>query len=1092
MAVHDHADDASVESLLGELAEEYTQRLERGEQPDVESYASAHPELAAVIREVFPALEVMRPAAPTKSAKLDPFDDTSGESELRQLGDYHLIREIGRGGMGVVYEAQQQSLRRRVALKVLPFAAVLDPRQLERFKNEAHAAATLHHTNIVPVFSLGCERGVYYYAMQFIEGHPLSMVIQELGRLKGKDVSQQGRPSQGASQVAESIASGHWAHDAMNWNGSSNISCSLEPTALASNLTRDDNGSHAGNRAFFRAVANIGIQAAEALQYAHDHGVVHRDVKPSNLLLDVKGHAWVTDFGLALMQAQTGLTTPGDLLGTVRYMSPEQALAGRVPIDHRTDIYSLGATLYELLAVQPAFTGNDRNELLRQIAFDDPRALRRVNGEIPRELETIVGKCMAKRPNDRYATSQQIADDLRRFLEDKPILAKPPTLLDRAGKWSRRHRSLVLSSAAFLVLAVIGLAASTVLVLHQRDVARHEQIRAEQNLRVARANVDRMLRWVEVQEMGNPTATPYLGPVRQELLEEALRFQLSLLPEKLDDPICWQDAAEVYVQVGHIKSLLNQPDQAEASFRKGIEIFKKLAHDYPKTGNHADRHAMAQFELATALWRAGLSNRAVQPVRAAIEELDAMAANASDRPHYGQEMCRCRNLLGLVLRDRGEFESARNALRQAAQCGTQLAREYPQDPQHRVELARTHRNLADIELKMNRPDTARASYDQAVELQAELVASFPNEAGYVAELTRTRRWWAEVQGLNPGSDPLVCLTNPGSEEAAPTELPVNAAQLAQGWSGLNSAIRRVVPSKVSNPAYRQAVAAQGKLIAQYPDRLEYRERLLAIHMEQGDTMRGAWEVAEAEQAYQSALETAADMVVQSPDKSEYRVKLAYVLKSIQGLRARDPIAELIVPSKQSAKGVAVAVERVQQMDPASFQDAPMPLLIYADFLVLAGQAEKSVPYIERAIKGDGKTASYYKVLGIAQLQCGHPAEAKVAFEKAINRTQRPDTPLTQAGPDEWTAAYFLDRVTAEQFVERWRGRAMCVGDLECLPWYYIGWRMEMEGKPDQAREAYLKSIEAGKRPKAHHSANMAAYRLNLLNQRVPASNPAAG
>jgi serine/threonine protein kinase len=195
-------------------------------------------------------------------------------------------------------------------------------------------------------------------------------------------------------------------------------------TAAQAGLTTEGSVRSPG---YFRGVARLGVQAAEALQHAHDMGVIHCDIKPSNLLLDGRGDLWVTDFGLAHVQVEASLTLTGDLVGTVRYMSPEQALAKRVAIDHRTDLYSLGATLYELLTLLPAFTGSDRQELLRQITFEEPRPPRRLHRAIPAELETIVLKALEKNPADRYATAQELADDLRRFLEDKPVRARRPT-----------------------------------------------------------------------------------------------------------------------------------------------------------------------------------------------------------------------------------------------------------------------------------------------------------------------------------------------------------------------------------------------------------------------------------------------------------------------------------------------------------------------------------------------------------------------------------------------------------------------------------------------------------------------------------------
>src|SRR5205823_14119961 len=192
--------------------------------------------------------------------------------------------------------------------------------------------------------------------------------------------------------------------------------CNLKSSTLAS--THD--------RALFHTIARLGMQAAEAIDYSHELGVIHRDIKPANMLVDGRGKLWITDFGLVHCQSQAGLTMSGDLVGTLRYMSPEQALAKRVLVDHRTDIYSLGATLYELLTGEPVFAGNDRQELLRQIAFEEPRPPRRVNRAIPAELETIVLKALEKNPAERYGTAQELAQDLERYLKDEPIRARRP------------------------------------------------------------------------------------------------------------------------------------------------------------------------------------------------------------------------------------------------------------------------------------------------------------------------------------------------------------------------------------------------------------------------------------------------------------------------------------------------------------------------------------------------------------------------------------------------------------------------------------------------------------------------------------------
>jgi serine/threonine protein kinase len=354
-------------------------------------------------------------------------------AELGQLGDYRLLREIGRGGMGVVYEAEQISLRRRVALKILPFAGGADSRQLQRFRNEAEAAAHLHHSHIVPVFAVGAERGVHFYAMQYIEGQSLATLIGDL-------------------------AEGHEKKEAADGNRAGKDFLSTQ--AAVAITTEHSTRSHQ----FFRRVATIGKQTAEALEYAHQMGVIHRDIKPANLLLDARGEVWIADFGLAQFQNQAGLTMSGELVGTLRYVSPEQAMAKRGLVDHRTDIYSLGATLYELLTLQPVFDGKDRHALLHQIGFDDPKPPRAVDPSIPFELETIVLKALAKSPADRYGSAQELADDLERFLEDKPIQARRPSLAERGRKWMRRHPSVVAASLLLLVCGLIGFAVSTVVI----------------------------------------------------------------------------------------------------------------------------------------------------------------------------------------------------------------------------------------------------------------------------------------------------------------------------------------------------------------------------------------------------------------------------------------------------------------------------------------------------------------------------------------------------------------------------------------------------------------------------------------------------
>ncbi len=394
-------------------------------------------------------------------------DDGGSAAALGTLGDFRLLREIGRGGMGIVYEAEQISLGRRMALKVLPLFDALDPRQLVRFHNESRAAASLKHPNVVGVHSIGFERGLHYYAMDYIDGRTLAEVIAQLQGVGGTASAAAGGPADASLHPGPSDAA----------------DTRTQPVVLADDSTLQ---SHA-SREFFRMVARWGIQAAEGLDHAHTLGIVHRDIKPSNLMVDAINHLWITDFGLAMSDAITGPTMSGDLLGTLRYMSPEQASGQRQVLDCRTDIYSLGATLYELVVLQPAFPAENRHELLHHIADTDPPAPHHLNKSVPRDLETIILKAMAKEPSARYSTSRALADDLRRFLDDKPIAAQRPTMRELANKWLRRHRTL--AWAATLLLMVTTLLSVTGVLLVARE--RREAIRQRDEAQRQREEVRR-------------------------------------------------------------------------------------------------------------------------------------------------------------------------------------------------------------------------------------------------------------------------------------------------------------------------------------------------------------------------------------------------------------------------------------------------------------------------------------------------------------------------------------------------------------------------------------------------------------------------
>jgi serine/threonine protein kinase len=382
----------------------------------------------------------------------------------KRLGDFEILRELGRGGMGVVYEARQLSLNRNVALKVISSSLGLSSKAELRFQREAEAAGRLHHTNIVPIYSTSNENGMHYYAMELIDGPSLHQVIQSLrrGKLCGSKVTTSAATaSVGAGPIASTgVTPGgasapgmeppEWVADLFH---SPPLSADSTPPASMperSSTSLRSPGEH------FDALARMIAGVADALDYAHENGVIHRDIKPANLLLSKDGRLSINDFGLARVLEQPGMTLSGEFVGSPLYMSPEQITAGRAPLDHRTDVYSLGATLYEILTLEPPFPGQSRDEVIAQIIHKEPAPPRRHNRKVPVDLETICLKAMEKDPDRRYQTAGQLAEDLRRFVNRFAIGARRVGPMGRAVKWAKRRPGLAAALGCAIVLALVA------------------------------------------------------------------------------------------------------------------------------------------------------------------------------------------------------------------------------------------------------------------------------------------------------------------------------------------------------------------------------------------------------------------------------------------------------------------------------------------------------------------------------------------------------------------------------------------------------------------------------------------------------------
>jgi serine/threonine protein kinase/WD40 repeat protein len=471
---------ADQDERLGEAVERYLALAESGNPPDPEAFAASYPDLGAELRDALEGLSLVRGLIGSSSVR----GAGSRLENGRRLAGYRIVGELGAGGMGVVYEAVHIDLDRPVALKVLDARATRDGSGLRRFLNEARTAASLHHTHIVPVFDVGHVGGLCYYAMQRIEGTGLDRVVKSLRRDRAVGAgSGTGRRSRRAEPGDRVDYSGLPGGSTTTWAGQVPRSPSHAVVPLVGRESNQDPAPFVPPRgsAYYRWVAEVGRQAAHALAHAHGRGVVHRDIKPSNLLIEARGSIWVADFGLARQLADPGLTHPESLIGTPRYMSPEQSRSQ--PIDGRTDIYSLGATLYELLTLRPPFEGRSTAELIEQINRDDPVPPRRLDNRIPRDLETIVLKALSRRPGDRYADAEALAADLERFLNHEPVRARRIGPLGRTWRYARRHPALssVTVGATAIILAVASVA--YLRVVQERDRAVQAERTAQSALR---------------------------------------------------------------------------------------------------------------------------------------------------------------------------------------------------------------------------------------------------------------------------------------------------------------------------------------------------------------------------------------------------------------------------------------------------------------------------------------------------------------------------------------------------------------------------------------------------------------------------------
>lgn len=751
------------------LATEFAEEVRGGKDPSIESYAQRNGELASRVRRLFPVLEMLERQGESRDSwseqdllAAENFHSDFKNSDWKTpklIGDFRIIREIGRGGMGIVFEAEQQSLMRRVALKVLPASGQIDKRRLERFQKEARASANLHHTNIVPVFGVGQQDDLYYFVMQYIDGQPISRVIREVAKMRDRSTREideqtvqlrevivqsmfvESPSSQGARKQIEETQENQTIREMLPPSERDTVVGGITRTSSASFASGSfDESSTRSTNVFWLNIARIGANVADALEYAHTQGIVHRDIKPSNLLLDGRGSVWVTDFGLVKNFESSDLTRTGEIVGTLRYMSPEQLEGKSSP---QSDIFGLGLTLYEMLTLQPAYVGIDSKRLFEKVAEASPASLRSIDSRIPKDLETIVNKCIASEVKQRYASAGELADDLQRFIKGQPIKARPIGSMEKAWKWCKRRPALATTIGALFLSVVAGLAGVT--WQWQKTLAALET--AEANLKEANeANARSELHFEQARDAVHdffstvsrePQLTaPNLQPLRKSLITKSLEYQQEFVAKYKDNESVRSDLALAHIQISQILDSMGQEKESLSYANQGIEILETLLDLSPTDDEKYNLLGMLGQGL---LVRGQIEMRVSPKGLEAFEEAVEILESAKEFGDFGVEqkivLAQAYQRTGLARESNGNqsdesFLKVLASYKKTNELYKEIIAEEPGVTRHVMTLATSLRDLGVAHRRLGNRDTCEKCYSEAIKLLEDVVEE--NEDNYDA------------------------------------------------------------------------------------------------------------------------------------------------------------------------------------------------------------------------------------------------------------------------------------------------------------------------------------------------------------------------
>ncbi|MEK7685478.1 MAG: serine/threonine-protein kinase [Verrucomicrobiota bacterium] len=794
--------------------------------------------------------------------------EPSPASRLGSFGDYELLEEIARGGMGVVFKARQASLDRLVAVKMLLFGPLASPEVVQRFRAEAAAAASLQHPNIVVVHEVGFRDGQHFIAMDYVAGRSLADIVRD-GPLTA------------------------------------------------------------------RRAAGYVQTIAEAIQYAHERGILHRDLKPSNVLLDEHDQPKVTDFGLAKrLDKDTELTLSGQVLGSPNYMPPEQAAAHRGLVGKRSDVYSLGAILSHLLTGRAPFVAPTVPETLQQVQNAEPVSPTILNPVVPRDLKTICLKCLEKEPARRYETAQELADELGRFLADKPILARPVSRPEKVWRWCRRKPLVASLIAATVVAILLGFAG----VLWQwrranfnaRAEASQRQ-RAEANFQSAREVIDRMVIRV-AEELAEP---PRMEQLRRRLLEEALQFYERFLSQKGEDPTVRHGTALAYLRVGGIYDTLGEYNQCLAPLGKGIAMLEDLAQRRPVEARDREEMARAHHTMGVVNHRLLLdTGPAITHWRKALALYEGLQREFPSEPKYWRATANSHVGLGIGLKAANRPDEAIDQFQQALKLCENHRTLAPDAPEDRVVRAHIHHWLGVSLEYTGRREEAERAYRAAHDLRQQLVAEQPNNAWLKHLLAHIKTYLAELLMKSGRLDEAVELLQHAValDEKLLEDFPDVSDYRTVGGSGFES-LGKVLAAlgrpREAEAAFRRSVAIREKLVADIPSVSMHSDNLAASCYYLGVVLETTGRSGEAAEVFRQALAIWEQLVAPATPSLKTRScerRLAWMLATCPAVAFRDP-QRAVTLAKQSFQSEGDTARHWSLLGIAQYRTGDYPAVI---------------------------------------------------------------------------------------------------------------------------------------------------------------------